>query len=92
LGYALELGLPSIEARVRLLARLYRDRLASIAGGECCDLGANPCGIVTFRKAGEHPSVTVARLDQAGISASVSAHPWGALGFGTHGISLQSIT
>jgi cysteine desulfurase / selenocysteine lyase len=85
--YALELGMSNIETRVRALAKYYRQKLKAIPSIELTDLGSKPCGIVTFRKIGEDPKSTISRLEAAGISASVSAFPWGALDFQARGIN-----
>lgn len=46
--YAQSWGLPAIEVRVRLLADTLRRALADIPEVVLCDLGINPCGIVSF--------------------------------------------
>ena len=84
--YALALGLPTTEARVRSLAAHLRSGLAGIAGVTVEDRGADRCGIVTFRKAGEAPAQTALRLEGANVAASVSQQPWGALDFQARGI------
>ncbi|GAA4531403.1 aminotransferase class V-fold PLP-dependent enzyme [Amycolatopsis samaneae] len=70
--YALEWGLPAIDARVSGLARTLRERLGELARVEVHDQGARKCGIVTFSVKGT-PSAEVKRtLTAAGINTSVS--------------------
>ncbi|WP_158043910.1 aminotransferase class V-fold PLP-dependent enzyme [Skermanella pratensis] len=72
--YALEWGLDAIWERIRGLADLLRDRLASLPGHTVRDLGETRCGIVTFtapRAAAEIKRDLAAR----GINVSVTAAP-----------------
>jgi selenocysteine lyase/cysteine desulfurase len=68
--YARELGLSTIEARVTSLAETLRDALGNEAGISVHDLGRQRSGIVTFRKSGESPEKTAARLRNDGINVS----------------------
>jgi len=71
--YALALGLPAIEARVKLLADDLRQRLADIGGVLIRDRGRHRCGIVTFTLEGKPSRDLVAALRQQRMNCHASA-------------------
>ena len=72
-GYAMQIGLPVIEARVSALAAGLRSGLAGVKGVTVQDLGAQKCGIVTFTKDGLEAGAIKAALAVQGINVSVSS-------------------
>ncbi|MEM7207786.1 MAG: aminotransferase class V-fold PLP-dependent enzyme [Pseudomonadota bacterium] len=70
--YAMEIGLENIWNRVEMLGAILREKLESIDGVRCCDLGKVRCGIVTFLKNGESPDAIANRVGKAGININVS--------------------
>ena len=71
-NYALDLGLPAIEAQVAELAAGLRARLAEIPGVTVQDIGRRRCGICSFT-AEKLPAVEIQqRLEDQRINTSVS--------------------
>lgn len=70
--YALRIGLQVISDRVRHLADVLRNRLATLAGVSLRDLGKERCGIITFTKNDESASMVQRRLLSHDINVSVS--------------------
>ena len=70
--YALDLGLPAIEARVTALAAMMRSHLADIPGIEVHDIGRRKCAIVSFSAAGRDTADLVAALDRQGVVVGAS--------------------
>lgn len=71
-AYALDWGLPAIEARVTGLAATLRDRLGRIAGVSVTDIGQRRCGIVGFTVATRAAEEMAALLRARRINVSVS--------------------
>ncbi|WP_029007734.1 aminotransferase class V-fold PLP-dependent enzyme [Azospirillum halopraeferens] len=70
--YALSVGLDAIRDRVRGLAGLLRDRLATLPGVTVRDRGRERCAIVTFTVEGRAAASVKAALRAQGINVSVS--------------------
>ncbi|WP_119460391.1 aminotransferase class V-fold PLP-dependent enzyme [Rhodospirillaceae bacterium SYSU D60014] len=71
-AYALDWGLPAIEARVTALAATLRDRLGRIAGISVTDIGERRCGIVSFTVATKTAEEMARLLRARRINVSVS--------------------
>lgn len=84
--YALEIGLPAIQDRVWYLANLLRTELTKLPGVIVRDLGKEKCGIVTFTKEGEAPSIVSQRLLAKGINTSISPVGHARLDLGSRGL------
>lgn len=70
IDYALDLGLPEIESRIRMLANSLRCELANVAGVTVTDVGEDPCGIVTFTTDAMAAADVSAALRQRSINTS----------------------
>ena len=70
--YAMAIGMKAIEADIRAKAAILRQALATIPGVTVRDLGASPCGIVTFTKNGRSANEIKAALGAAKINVSIS--------------------
>ena len=72
IDYALDIGMPEIETRCRMLAARLRAGLKAIDGVTLLDLGRNPSAIVSFNVAGVAADDVVRRADMAGITIGTS--------------------
>lgn len=72
IDYALEIGVVPAYARIQGLAQSMRHRLSELPDVTVTDLGANPCGIVTFMKAGHEPDAIKAGLQAKAVNVSVT--------------------
>ncbi|MEV7552591.1 aminotransferase class V-fold PLP-dependent enzyme [Amycolatopsis sp. NPDC089917] len=72
IDYALEWGMPAIEARVAALAAKLRDALREIPGVQVHDQGVRQCGIVTFSVAKTPSQEVKEHLATAKINVSVT--------------------
>lgn len=71
--YAMAVGLPAIESRVRALGATLRETLRGLPGVTVHDRGARQCGLVTFTVDGFPATEVKGRLAKAGINTSVTA-------------------
>jgi selenocysteine lyase/cysteine desulfurase len=72
LDYALNLGLERTYPRIVSLAARLRTLLREISSVRVYDLGAEPCGIVTFSLAGKESAAVRDALFQQGINVSLT--------------------
>jgi selenocysteine lyase/cysteine desulfurase len=72
-AYAMEIGMPRIEARIKALAARLRNGLATVPGVTLHDLGRDKCGIVTFTLDRLAAPQVKAALGAQGIHISVSS-------------------
>lgn len=70
--YALAIGLPTIEARCRVLAGRLRAELGAITGVTIRDLGRAPSAIVSFTVDGVDAREVVKKAEAVGITISTS--------------------
>lgn len=85
--YALNLGLPAVEARVRHLASALREALAAVPGVRVRDVGSDLCGIVTFTAEGHKPEALRTALRERRINVSVSGAGSSLLDFQARGLT-----
>jgi selenocysteine lyase/cysteine desulfurase len=88
IGYALDWGLEAIRDRIYALADDLRARLAGIPGVTVHDIGAERCGIVTFRVAGIGAADVAAALGVQGINVSTSSAASTRLDMATRGLDM----
>jgi selenocysteine lyase/cysteine desulfurase len=74
--YALDIGLPVLEARIGALAADLRTALGEVPGVTLRDLGIRKAGIVTFTVEGLESCAIVAALKAEGINVSLSHARW----------------
>jgi cysteine desulfurase/selenocysteine lyase len=72
-SYALDIGLPEIEARVVALGARLRAQLTELPAVTVQDQGLRKCGIVSFTVAGVAAADVERQLSAAGVNVSVSA-------------------
>ncbi|WP_033294909.1 aminotransferase class V-fold PLP-dependent enzyme [Amycolatopsis jejuensis] len=70
--YALEWGLPAIEARVLTLGATLRSRLSALDGVTVHDAGTRKCGLVTFSIKGVPADDVKAQLNATKVNTSIS--------------------
>lgn len=74
--YALDIGMPVIEARIASLAAGLRTHLSTVPGVTLHDQGKRKAGIVTFTRQGHASADIVRRLAAQGINVSLSYAHW----------------
>lgn len=84
--YALAIGMPKIEQRVRTLADSLRQQLEDTPGIRVHEASNSLSGIVTFSKADEAAIALQRRLQAAGISSSVALASNNRLDFGNRAL------
>lgn len=84
--YALDIGLPQIEHRVKFLAHYLRESLGEHKQIIIQDQGVEKCGIVTFTKDDEGPEQLANRLRKGGINISVSTRDSAQLDLGARNL------
>ncbi len=84
--YALDIGMPKIEHRVKVLAERLRATLSQLEHVNVQDQGVDKCGIVTFTKKNENASQLAHRLKAENINISVSLREYAQLDFGARDI------
>jgi selenocysteine lyase/cysteine desulfurase len=77
--YAMEIGLPRIEAMVGQLAAHARERLAALDGVRVLDRGERLCGIVTIEIAGQDAREVMKRLREEAINTSATLREFAVL-------------
>ena len=70
--YALEWGIPAIQARINFLAERLRLDLGSVPNVKIEDMGVNRCGIVTFSVEGNDPEELYRTLLESGINIKLA--------------------
>ncbi|HJU91401.1 MAG TPA: aminotransferase class V-fold PLP-dependent enzyme [Pyrinomonadaceae bacterium] len=81
IDYALSWGLPTIETRVKALAKQLRSQLEALGFVSLHDLGVERCGIVTFNVEGKTAVEVQRRLAEMGINVTVSSEESARLDF-----------
>jgi cysteine desulfurase/selenocysteine lyase len=78
LDYAIDIGLENTYARILSLSAQLRNRLKALQQVKIYDLGAEPCGIVTFTIEGKEVIALRDALFQLGINVSTTTpnHTW----------------
>jgi selenocysteine lyase/cysteine desulfurase len=87
IGYALKVGLPPIEERVRRLAEQLRGELAELHGVAVRDEGVRKSGIVTFEVESVSANGVARALADSCINISVSPLEHARLDFNRRGIA-----
>lgn len=84
--YALNIGLPQIETRVKQLADLCREKLSAISGIKNLDKGIERCGITTYAVDGWQSAALKTKLQEFKINTSIAIRTGAQIDFGEKGV------
>lgn len=84
--YALDIGLPQIETRVKYLADLCREKLGSIPGIQNLDKGRERCGITTYAVQGWEFNALKVKLQDYKINTAIAIRTGAQLDFAEKGV------
>ncbi|MEQ9105442.1 MAG: aminotransferase class V-fold PLP-dependent enzyme [Rhodothermales bacterium] len=87
--YALEIGMPTLEARIRDLAAGLRQQLAGLPGITVHDEGVRQCGIVTFSHARTPSSDIRTHLAALKMNVNLSDPDWARLDAERRGLPIM---
>lgn len=84
--YAVNIGLPQIETRVKHLADLCREKLSAIPGIKNLDKGKERCGITTYAVQGWEPQALKSKLQSFHTNTSITTRIGAQLDFAEKGV------
>lgn len=84
--YALNIGLPQIETRVKHLADFCREKLSALPGIKNLDKGKDRCGITTYAVRGWEPQALKIKLQSFNINTSITTRIGAQLDFAEKGV------
>ncbi|MDX1942742.1 MAG: aminotransferase class V-fold PLP-dependent enzyme [Saprospiraceae bacterium] len=84
--YALEIGLPNIEQRVKMLADLCRNKISAIPGIRNLDKGIERCGITTYALKNWQPDALKNKLQEHKINTTITRSGGAIIDFAEKGV------